>query len=196
YESDPEHPWARYRMAGLLADRGQTDDAIRLYQTLARSPHAQKKSAGALAELNRRLGRGTDADQYEHAAELLPPDPACPNPYADPVADLRRGKAMLADTYFAQERAQDVDGVMATATTLADQYPSVETQLLLLRALVNTSDFAAAVAVADDVLRVEPRAVTAHSFLGVARLGLADRAEAEGRKADAGPLPPPAAAGA
>ena len=40
-------------------------------------------------------------------------------------------------------------------------------------------------AVADDVLRVEPGAVTAHSFLGLARLGLADRAEAEGRKADA-----------
>jgi tetratricopeptide (TPR) repeat protein len=38
--------------------------------------------------------------------------------------------------------------------------------------------------VAEDVLRVEPSAVTAHSFRGLARLGLADRAEAEGRKAD------------
>jgi tetratricopeptide (TPR) repeat protein len=92
---------------------------------------------------------------------------------------------VLIDTYFAQERAQDVAGVRATATALADQYPSVETQLLLLRALVNTRDFTAALAVADDVLRVEPRAATAHSFLGLARLGLADRAEAEGRKADA-----------
>jgi Flp pilus assembly protein TadD len=92
---------------------------------------------------------------------------------------------MLMDTYFAQERAQDGSGVLATATTLADQYPSVETQLLLLRALVNTGDFTAAVAVADDVLRAEPGTVTAHSFLGLARLGLADRAEAEGRKADA-----------
>jgi tetratricopeptide (TPR) repeat protein len=89
------------------------------------------------------------------------------------------------DTYFAQEKAQDVAGVVATATTLTDQYPSVETQLLLLRAMVNTGDFTAAVAVADDVLRAEPRTVTAHSFLGLARLGLADRAEAEGRKADA-----------
>ena len=103
------------------------------------------------------------------------------NPYADPVAALRRGKAVLTDTYFAQEREQDVHGVVATATALADQYPSVETQLLLLRALVNTSDFRAAVAVAEDVLRVEPRAVTAHSFLGLARLGLADQAEAEGK---------------
>ena len=185
YDSDPGNPWAAYRKAGLLADRGWSDDAIRIYQTLVRTPHAQKKSAIALAELYRRLGKETDADQYERAAGLLPPDPAWPNPFADPVADLRRGKAMLTDTYFAQERAHDVDGVLATATTLADQYPSVESQMLLLRALVNTGDFAAAVAVADDVLRVEPRAVTAHSFLGLARLGLADRAEAEGRKADA-----------
>jgi tetratricopeptide (TPR) repeat protein len=50
---------------------------------------------------------------------------------------------------------------------------------------VNTGDFTAALAVADDVLRVAPRAPTAHSFLGLARLGLADRAEAQGRKADA-----------
>ena len=78
-----------------------------------------------------------------------------------------------------------MSGVVATATALADQYPSVETQLLLLRALVQTGNFAGAAAVADDVLRVDPRAVTAHSFLGIARLGLADRAEAEGRKADA-----------
>jgi tetratricopeptide (TPR) repeat protein len=43
------------------------------------------------------------------------------------------------------------------------------------------------VAVADDIMR-EPegrKLVTAHSFLGLARLGLADRAEAEGRKAEA-----------
>jgi tetratricopeptide (TPR) repeat protein len=91
----------------------------------------------------------------------------------------------MTDTYFAQERAQDVAGVLATATALADQYPSVETQLLLLRALVNTGEYSAALAVADDVLRAQPDTVTAHSFLGLARLGLADRAEAEGRKADA-----------
>ena len=70
---------------------------------------------------------------------------------------------------------------------LADQYPSVETQMMLLRALVNAGDYPAAVAVADDILR-DPKGrklVTAHSFLGLARLGLADRAEAQGRKADA-----------
>jgi tetratricopeptide (TPR) repeat protein len=194
YEADPANPWAAYRMAGLLADRGRTDDAIRMYQTLARSPYARKKSTVALAEVHRRLGKGKDADGYEHAAELLPPDVSWANPYADPVAELRRGRAVLTDTYFAQEREQDVHGVMATATALADQYPSVETQLLLLRAMVNTGDFAAAVAVADDVLRVEPGAVTAHSFLGLARLGLADRAEAEGRKADADRLLAQAAA--
>jgi Flp pilus assembly protein TadD len=50
------------------------------------------------------------------------------------------------------------------------------------------------VAVAEDVLRVEPRAVTAHSFLGLARLGLADRAEAGGRKEEADRLVTAAAA--
>ncbi|HKB01711.1 MAG TPA: tetratricopeptide repeat protein, partial [Gemmataceae bacterium] len=185
FEADPTNPWAVYRMAGLLAERGQTADAIRMYHALARNPYARKKSIVALAELHRRLGKTKDADEYEHAAALLPPDVSWANPYADPVAELRRGKAVLTDTYFALEKAQDVQGVMATATALADQYPSVETQLLLLRATVNTGDFAAAVAVADDVLRVQPDAVTAHSFLGLARLGLADRAEAEGRKTDA-----------
>ena len=185
FEADPANPWAAYRMAGLLADRGQTDDAISVYLKLARNPHTQKRSAVAVAELYRRLGKAKDADGYEHAAERLPTDVSWANPYGGEVAELRRGRAVLTDTYFALDRANDADGVVATATALADQYPSVESQLLLLRALVNTGDYAGAAAVADDVLRVDPRAVTAHSFLGLAQLGLADRAEGEGRKSDA-----------
>jgi tetratricopeptide (TPR) repeat protein len=185
FDADPANPWAAYRVAGLLADRGRTEDAIRVYLTLTKSPYTRKKAAVALAELYRRLGKSAEAANYERAAGLLPPDAPWPNPYANPVAELRRGRAVLIDTYFAQERAQDAAGVLATATALADQYPSVESQLLLLRAMVNTGDYTAALAVADDVLRAEPRAATAHSFLGLARLGLADRAEAEGRKADA-----------
>jgi tetratricopeptide (TPR) repeat protein len=185
FEADPENPWAAYRMAGLLADQGRIEDAVRVYQTLARSPFARKKAAIAVAQLYRRQGRAADADGYERAAEVLPPDMSWVNPYADPVADLRRGRAVLTDTYFAQERAKNVDGVLATATALADLYPSVESQLLLLRALVNTGDYAAAAAVAEDVLRADPRAVTGHAFLGLARIGLADQAEAAGRKADA-----------
>jgi tetratricopeptide (TPR) repeat protein len=185
FDADPANPWAAYRMARLLADRGQVEDAIRLYLPLASSPTTRQKSAVALAELYRRLGKAAEAANYERTAGQLPPDVSWPNPYANPVAELRRGRVMLFDTYFVQERAEDAAGVLATATALADQYPSVETQLLLLRALVNTGDFSAAVAVADDVLRVKPTALTAHSFLGLARLGLADLAEAEGRKADA-----------
>jgi tetratricopeptide (TPR) repeat protein len=184
FAADPANPWAKYRMAALLADRGRMDEAIRLYSSLARNPYAQKKSAVAIAELYRRVGKTAEADKYEQIAAHLPPDVSWANPYAERVAELRRGRAVLTDTYFAQERAKDAEGVIATATTLTDQYPSVESQLLLLRALVNTGDFPAAVAVAEDVLRTEPGAVTAHSFLGLARLGLADRAEAEGRKAD------------
>jgi tetratricopeptide (TPR) repeat protein len=188
FDAEPGNPWAAYRVARLLGDRGQVEDAIRLYLTLERSPYTRQRSAVALAELYRRLGKASEAANYERTAELLPPDVSWPNPYANPVAELRRGRAVLIDTYFVQEKAQDVAGVMATATALADQYPSVETQLLLLRAMVNTGDFAAAVAVANDVLRGNPAALTAHSFLGLARLGLADRAEAEGRKADADQL--------
>src|SRR5262245_9669560 len=184
FDADPANPWAAYRAARLLADRGRTEDALRVYRNLAGSPHTRKKAAVALAELYRRLGKTKEADSYEHAAGLLPTDAPWPNPYANPVAELRRGRAVLIDTYFALERAQDAAGVLATATALADQYPSVESQLLLLRAMVNTGDFTAALAVADDVLRADPRAATAHSFLGLARLGLADQAEAEGRKAD------------
>jgi tetratricopeptide (TPR) repeat protein len=88
--------------------------------------------------------------------------------------------------YVDQEAAHEDRAAVHTATALADQYPSVETQMMLLRALVNAGDYPAALAVADDILRDEDgkRLVTAHSFLGLARLGLADRAEAEGRKAD------------
>ena len=35
------------------------------------------------------------------------------NPYANPVAELRRGRPVLIDTYFAQERAQDGAGFSA-----------------------------------------------------------------------------------
>ncbi len=184
FDAEPANPWAAYRVAGLLAERGRTEDAIRVYLTLVQSPYTRKKSAGALAGLYRRLGNAREADKYEQASALLPPDTSWANPYANGVAELRRGRGVLIDTYFAQEQAQDAAGVSATATALADQYPSVETQLMLLRALVNTGDYKAALAVADDVLRIEPGAVTAHSFLGIARLGLADRAEAEDRKAD------------
>src|SRR5205823_1069588 len=96
--------------------------------------------AAAVAELYRRVGKAKEAEEYERAAEMLPPDQAWANPYADPVAELRRGRAVLTDTYFVLERARDVDGGIATATALADQYPSVESQLLLLRAFVNTGN--------------------------------------------------------
>src|SRR5262249_59312413 len=93
----------------------------------------------------------------------------------------------LMNLYVSLEAAHEAKAAIHTATALADQYPSVETQMMLLRALVNAGDYPAAVAVADDILR-DPdgrKLVNAHSFLGLARLGFADRAEAEGRKADA-----------
>src|SRR5205807_4972345 len=86
-----------------------------------------------------------------------------------------------------QEAAHQDRAAVHTATALADQYPSAETQIMLLRALVNAGDYPAALAVADDILRDEGgrRMFNTHLFLGLARVGLADRAEAEGRKADA-----------
>jgi tetratricopeptide (TPR) repeat protein len=94
---------------------------------------------------------------------------------------------VLLALFVAQEAAHDDRAAVRTATALADQYPSVETQILLLRALVNAGDYRGALAVADDILRDDEgkRMATAHQFLGLARLGLADWAEAEGRKADA-----------
>ena len=92
----------------------------------------------------------------------------------------------MMDRFVSQEAAQSDRAAVQTATALADQYPSVETQMILLRALVNAGEYPAAVAVADDILRDEDgkRLVTAHSFLGLARLGMADRAEVEGRKGE------------
>jgi tetratricopeptide (TPR) repeat protein len=187
HAADPSDPWAAYRVGVALADRDETEKAAQILLGLARNPYARKKSAIAMAELTRRAGRAKEADGFDYAAGLLPPDHYWANPFAAEVADLRRGRRALMDRYVAQEAAHEDRAAVHTATALADQYPSVETQMLLLRALVNVGDYPAALAVADDILR-DPdgrKLVTAHSFLGLARLGLADRAEAEGRKADA-----------
>jgi tetratricopeptide (TPR) repeat protein len=187
YDTDPSNPWAAYRVGMALADRGDTKTASQILLSLAPNTYARKKSAIAMAELSRRAGRTTDAEGFDYAAGLLPPDRNWANPFAAEVADIRRGRKALMNRYFAQEAAGEVRAAVHTGTALADEYPSVETQMLLLGALVNARDYPAALAVADDILRDEDgrRLVTAHSFLGLARLGLADRAEADGRKADA-----------
>ena len=187
YNAFPSDPWAAYRVGMALADRGETEKAAQIMLGLARNPYARRKSAVAMAELSRRTGRVKDADGLEYAAGLLPPDMQWANPFAAAVADLRRGRRALMNRYVAQEAARNDRAAVQTATALADQYPSVETQMSLLRALVNAGDHPAAMAVADDILR-DPagrQLVTAHSFLGLARFGLADRAVAAGRKADA-----------
>jgi tetratricopeptide (TPR) repeat protein len=187
YDEDPSNPWAAYRMGLALADRGETEKATQILLGLANNPFAKRKSAIALAELNRRAGRAKEADGFEYAASLLPPDNRWSTPFDAEVFTMWRGRQALQSLYVAQEAAQNDREAFRAATALADQYPSVETQVILLRALVNVGDYPGAVALADDILRVEggKRMVNAHSSLGVARIGLADRAEAEGRKADA-----------
>ena len=174
-------------MGMAMADRDQTEKAAQILLGLARKPYAQKKSASGMGELSRRTGRTKDADGFDYAAGLLPPDQQWPNPFVAEVSGLWRGRRALMQRYVEQEAAHQERATIHTATSLADQYPSIETQLLLLRAYVTARDYPAAVAVADDILRDEDgrKLATAHSFLGLARLGLADRAEAEGRKADA-----------
>jgi tetratricopeptide (TPR) repeat protein len=187
YDTDPSNPWAAYRVGMVLAERDETDKAAKVLLGLARNPYARKKSAIAMAQLSRRAGRAKDADGFDYAAGLLPPDHNWANPFTAEVSELWRGRRALMNRYVAQEAAHEEKAAVQTGTALADQYPSVETQMMLLRALVNAGDYPAAVAVADDILR-DPdgrKLVTAHSFLGLARLGLADRAEAAGRKADA-----------
>jgi len=190
YAVAPDDPRAAYRVGMALAVRGEAAKAAPILIGLTSSPYARKKSAIAMAELSRRTNRMKDAEGFDYAAGLLPQDRPWSDPYPATVTELRRGRRALMERYVAQEEAHDTGGAVHTANALADQYPSVETQMLLLRALVNAGDFPAAVAVADDILRDEngKRLVTAHSFLGLARLGLADRAEAEGRKADADKL--------
>jgi tetratricopeptide (TPR) repeat protein len=187
YAADPSNPWAAYRVGVLLADRGETEKASKILLGLARNPYARKKSAFAMAELTRRAGRAKDADGFDYTASLLPPDRDWANPFAAEVAELQRGRRVLMAHFVAQETVRDDRAALHTATALADQYPSVETQIILLRALVNAGDYPAALAVADDVLRDGEgrRMDTAHQFLGLARIGMADRAEALGRKADA-----------
>jgi tetratricopeptide (TPR) repeat protein len=187
YDEDPADPWAAYRLGMVLADRGETEKATPILLGLARNHYARKKSAIAMAELHRRAGRAKEADGFEYAASLLPPDGQWPNPFTREVQGLWRGRRALMSRFVNQEGAREDRAAVNTANALADQYPSVESQIILLRALGNAEDYAGAAAVGDDILRdgEGKKMVTAHLFLGLARLGLADKAEAVGRKADA-----------
>ena len=185
--ADPSSAWAAYRIGMALAEKDETEKAAQILHSLTRNPYTRKKAAIALGQLSRRVGRTKDADEYDYAAGLLPPDHHWPNPFADELGAFWRGQRALMSQFVAQEKAQQYKAAVSTATALADQYPSVETQMLLLRSLINVRDYPAALAVADDILR-DPdgrKMATAHSSLGLAKLGLADRAEAGGRKADA-----------
>jgi tetratricopeptide (TPR) repeat protein len=187
YDDNPSDPWAAYRVGMLLADRGETEKAAQILLSLARNPYARKKSAIAMAELSRRAGKTKDADGFDYAASLLPPDGYWANPFAEEVKQRWRGRRALMSRVVAQEEAKEDRAAVHTATALADQYPSVETQMMLLRALVNAGDYPAALAVGDDILRDQQgkRMITAHLSLGLAQMGLADRAESQGKKADA-----------
>jgi tetratricopeptide (TPR) repeat protein len=197
HREDPSHPWAAYRVGMLQMARGETDQAARTMLSVARNPYARKKSATAMAELSRRAGRLTDAAGFDAAAERLPPDAFWANPFTAAVGDQQRGRRALMDRYVSQESAGDDRGAVRTGGELADQYPSIETQMLLLRALVNAGQYPAALAAGDDILRDADgrKLVTVHSFLGLAKLGLADQAEAVGRKAEADKWRTEAAAG-
>ncbi len=187
YAAAPSNSWAAYRMGVALADRGETGRAAPILLGLARDPAARKKSYTAMAALTRRAGQAQEADKFEYAASLLPSDRDWENPFTAEVAEMRRGRRALVNRIVAQEGAHENRAAVRTATALADQYPSAESQVMLLRALVNAGDYPAALAVADDILRDEggKRLVNAHLFRGLARLGQADRAEAAGRKSDA-----------
>jgi tetratricopeptide (TPR) repeat protein len=185
--ADPSSAWAAYRIGMTLAEQDKTEEAAQVLRGLARNPYTRKKVATALAALSRRAGRTKDADGFDYTAGLLPPDGHWPNPFIEEVSTLWRGQRALMSLFVAQQAGQQNKAAVNTATALADQYPSLETQMLLLRTLVNVGDYPGAVAVADDILR-DPdgrNMVIAHSSLGLAKLGLADRAEVGGRKAEA-----------
>lgn len=186
YAADGKDPRAAYRMGMTLLNRGETEKAALILVELLRDPFTRKKATIAMADLSRRVGRLKDAEGLDAVAGVVPPDNHWANPFTAPLYELRRGRRALMDRAVAQEAAHADRAAVHTTTALADQYPSVETQMMLLRALVNAGDYPAAIAVADDILRDEEgkRLVTAHSFVGLARMGMADRAEAEGRKAD------------
>src|SRR5439155_23884603 len=135
YDADPSNPWAAYRVGAAWAERDETERAAQILLSLARNPYARKKSAIAMAQLSRRVGRTKNADGFDYAAGLLPPDHHWANPFAVAVAGLRRGRRALMDRYVAQEAAHEDKAAVHTATALADQDPPVETQMLLLRAL-------------------------------------------------------------
>src|SRR5262249_26505577 len=124
YDGDPSNSWAAYRVGMALAEH-ETERAAEILLSLARDPYARKKPAIAMAELSRRAGRTKDADGFDYAAGLLPPDHHWANAFAAEVGELRRGRRALMDRYVGQEAAHEDKAAVHTATALADQYPSV-----------------------------------------------------------------------
>src|SRR5207237_8066661 len=122
----PADPWAAYRVGVALAVRAEAEKATQILLGLARNPYARKKSAIAMAELSRRAGRAKEADGFDYAAGLLPPDHLWANPFAAQVAELRRGRRGLMDRYVGQEAAREDKGAVHTPNALGHQSPCGE----------------------------------------------------------------------
>ncbi len=184
YAADPTNPWAAYRAGATLVER---DDpaGVRILLGLARNPYAQKKAAAALAAYHRRAGHAADADGFEYAATLLPPDYQWANPYDREMGDYQRGEHVLINKVSNHEQAGNHPAAVELARRLVDLYPSPRTQLMLGRALVSKTEFAAAVPVLEDAVAGDPDLVMAHGYLGLARFGLAEAADVAGDTARA-----------
>jgi tetratricopeptide (TPR) repeat protein len=185
YAADRSNPWAAYRAGTAAAERGDTATAARILMTLARNPYAQKKASAALATLHRREGRVKDAEGFEYASSLLPPDRVWPNPFADEVAALQRGPRVLVETVTQFEQQGNYAAAVATANRLVDLYPSPKNQLLLGRSLVSLKKYDAAIPVLEDTIHGDPGLVMAYAFLGTAWFERGERADTDGRRADA-----------
>lgn len=184
YAADPANPWAAYRAGATLADR-DNPAGERILMGLARNPYAQKKAAAALAAYYRRAGRTAQAEGFEYATSLLPQDYVWANPYDRELSQYQRGQHVLVEVVTSHEQSGNHQAAVETAQRLAASYPGPRTQLMLGRALVNLTDFGAAVPVLEDAVAADPNLVMAHAFLGVARFGMAEEAEEAGRPARA-----------
>ena len=174
----PDQPRAKYRLAALCLDRGDDATAKPLLQGMVRNPSAQQHSAALLASVHRRSGRTVEADGFEYAASLLPPDRPWPDPFLDPLGPLLRGRRALVDAVTQAEGEGRYDVAAELAGKLAAEYPGPPTLLLFGRNLVSAGRSAEGVRVLADALKGDGGLVMAHVFTGIGEYQLGQRAEA------------------
>jgi tetratricopeptide (TPR) repeat protein len=172
--ADPKNPRAALGLGTTLLAKGQPDAAAEPLTAVLSARGAQRRARTLLAAAARQRGDEAAAAGYEQEAARLPEDPAWPDPFLAPLADLAAGmKEQL--RYAGQLKDEgDIDGSLRILDRLARERPNVTTLSRFGATLVDGEFFLAAEKPLREALKLDPDHPVARFQLGYAltRIGL------------------------